>query len=406
MVFALECVNSRAFSGVYEGSTAGERRSLFFFVGVLTLLWPVLGLGSTDQALSAAITAGFSIVARDFFFSRIAGLKRYVLCPCVDMFNHKSTCSSDVAYNYFQNTFELKTQGYDIGEQVYISYGRQSNDRLLQYYGFVEQDNPNDLYDFSRGVLELLLLHGDRMAVEISFPQVPSPSDRIKVIAEAIRETPVQDSKETSTTGASQGSENLTSKYFRSSGRAGLTTGGGAADLTAAPPASQYSDNEIAPSAKFDDVTVRSLRLFFASTEEWLSVVKVTGGGASSPLSLGTLGVPLSAATEARVNHALRLFAQYELQSKPTALEEDYAILASLDASSGSAEGSTERAVASSKKPKGGGRGKGGFGQKSDGEKVAAPVMDPSGKYSDEYFTAVNFRIEKKKLLVEAANSE
>ena len=32
------------------------------------------------------------------------------------------------------------------GAQVFISYGQQSNDSLLQYYGFVESSNPYDIY--------------------------------------------------------------------------------------------------------------------------------------------------------------------------------------------------------------------------------------------------------------------
>lgn len=32
------------------------------------------------------------------------------------------------------------------GEEVFISYGQQSNDRLLQFYGFVEASNPADVY--------------------------------------------------------------------------------------------------------------------------------------------------------------------------------------------------------------------------------------------------------------------
>lgn len=32
------------------------------------------------------------------------------------------------------------------GEQVFISYGRQSNDSLLQYYGFVEPSISHDTY--------------------------------------------------------------------------------------------------------------------------------------------------------------------------------------------------------------------------------------------------------------------
>jgi hypothetical protein len=30
--------------------------------------------------------------------------------------------------------------------QAFITYGRQGNDRLLQFYGFVEADNPADAY--------------------------------------------------------------------------------------------------------------------------------------------------------------------------------------------------------------------------------------------------------------------
>jgi hypothetical protein len=31
---------------------------------------------------------------------------------------------------------------------VYISYGKQSNGSLLQYYSFTEPGNPNDVYAF------------------------------------------------------------------------------------------------------------------------------------------------------------------------------------------------------------------------------------------------------------------
>jgi len=32
------------------------------------------------------------------------------------------------------------------GNELFISYGARSNDQLLQYYGFVEEDNPHDVY--------------------------------------------------------------------------------------------------------------------------------------------------------------------------------------------------------------------------------------------------------------------
>lgn len=34
----------------------------------------------------------------------------------------------------------------DPGDHVFLSYGPVSNDDLLQYYGFVERDNPSDAY--------------------------------------------------------------------------------------------------------------------------------------------------------------------------------------------------------------------------------------------------------------------
>jgi hypothetical protein len=61
------------------------------------------------------------------------------------MFNHKSSVSSDVAYEYFTNSFACGVgTSHAPGDQVSISYGRRSNDQLLLYYGFVEADNPDD----------------------------------------------------------------------------------------------------------------------------------------------------------------------------------------------------------------------------------------------------------------------
>lgn len=184
--YALEVINSRAFSGPYEGSDAGQRQGLFLFTGILTLVWPLLGFGTTEQALSAAIAVGLSILIRDVFFSRVSGLKRYVVCPYVDFFNHKSSAKSEVSYNYFSNQFELRTQATNVGEQVYISYGKQSNDRLLQYYGFVEEECPYDIYDYGVNILELLLKYADDLAAKVPIPLSPSPQERLQKIALAL----------------------------------------------------------------------------------------------------------------------------------------------------------------------------------------------------------------------------
>jgi hypothetical protein len=52
-----------------------------------------------------------------------------------------------VAYNYFYDSFgAIAGRDFIAGTEVLISYGKRSNDHLLQYYGFVEQDNPHDVY--------------------------------------------------------------------------------------------------------------------------------------------------------------------------------------------------------------------------------------------------------------------
>ena len=69
VLWALETVNSRAFSGTYEGSSADQRQQLLFFTGALTLVWPLAGLGTWEQSLSAAIAVALSIFMRDLLTS-------------------------------------------------------------------------------------------------------------------------------------------------------------------------------------------------------------------------------------------------------------------------------------------------------------------------------------------------
>lgn len=49
----------------------------------------------------------------------------------------------------------------DPGDHAFASYGPVSNDDLLQYYGFVERDNPSDTYvleDMGKWLREVSLL--------------------------------------------------------------------------------------------------------------------------------------------------------------------------------------------------------------------------------------------------------
>jgi hypothetical protein len=353
---ALECCNSRAFSGPYEGSSPRDRFALLSFTGILSVLWPLLHFTSFAQSVGLGVTIGLSVILRDFFLSNFANLKRYVLCPYVDMFNHHSSAVSDVSFNYFKNRFELIVKPrighppYSPGDQVFISYGRPSNDRLLQFYGFVETNNPYDLYDYGKSVLELLLLLGDTLATVVDFPTNPLPSERLQYIATAVQNTDVMlkranDKSElnmmlTSLSAGKLDDSALDLRYYRTSLR----------------------PIELSTQSHYDDISVRCLRLFFATEIEWNLSLK----SSSQNVDLDCVRKPLSMDTELRVQKCLQEIARLELTDKTTTLEQDQDIIRYLSSSGISG---------------------------SDVEMK-----------SSELKLAVEFRIEKKKMLLEAMN--
>lgn len=381
-VWAMENAISRTFSGVYEGSNAKERSALMFFTGFLTFVWPIVGLGTYEQSISGGIVVAVSIVVRDLIFSKAGTFKRYVMCPVIDMFNHNSQSISDVSYNYFFNTFELRTQEYRAGDQVFISYGKQSNDRLLQYYGFVEANNPNDMYDFGVNIVELLAKFGDDLQekMNVPFPAYPAPSDRLQRLILLLRNTQVEDTrisgeKSYAEVGKSVSvASDLTVRCFRNKPVASLVE-----------EQRLKSASTPSPSERFDDITVRSLRIMFCSEEEWMQIF---GSKAPDDLSFDMVKSALSSTTEELVKQALRSLIQLELDSKPTTIEEDADLLTTM--------------------PKNGGiRNERSYGKGFGAGKVSSLgddslTADPSGRFSDSYYSAVLFRMEKKKLLRDA----
>ena len=251
-----------------------------------------------------------------------------------------------MSYGYFSDRFELKTESYAAGQQVFISYGKQSNDRLLQFYGFVDDDNPHDVYDFGAGFVDVIVKYADLLSVKV--PAKPSPKERLETVAAAITRTAMQPSgqkerPQKTLTGSTSGAagEELTMRCFRTPPAAATTPSPGGSSLT----------------DKFDDVTVRALRVLYSSSEEWDAL-----GAAGRLASLDALGAPLSAQTEKMVTIALSDIVRLELQEKATSLEDDLAKLQQLRA-------------------------------------AAAPVAP----YSD--VAAVAFRVQKKKLLSDALKS-
>ncbi len=153
-IWALHCVRSRSFSGAYEGSVWEERAIQAGFTVVLAIGALLTGASDPGSILNGILAVGVTTVMRDFLVSNRGGLKRYVLCPAIDMFNHCSSYAADVSYEYFSNSFTAKaSRPFEDGDEVCISYGKRSNDQLLQLYGFSEEDNPSDQYEI-RHLLE------------------------------------------------------------------------------------------------------------------------------------------------------------------------------------------------------------------------------------------------------------
>lgn len=145
-LWGCECARSRAFSGGYTGAPFNPL--IYAFTLLLVTGYLGLGLGSFDDAANGAAFVFCATVLRDFVLPKFFRVKKYVICPLIDMCNHQSIgTSANVAYEFFADAYSLSvTQAVNSGEEVYISYGSRSNDQLLQYYGFVETDNPHDVY--------------------------------------------------------------------------------------------------------------------------------------------------------------------------------------------------------------------------------------------------------------------
>ena len=152
------------------------------------------------------------------------------------------------------------------------------------------------------------------------------------------------------------------------------------------------------------------MRALYSTTDEWNALVKQTGS-TSDLRSLNNAGVPLSAETEAKIFNALNVLIRLELAEKPTSLEDDMVSLLELNDRQNIVSSKDSRKVKKGvpTSPK-----KGFQSQQLDDEKVDVEVLkkivkyedtvkvDPSGFYSDGEYAALTFRIEKKKILVDA----
>lgn len=145
-VWGCECARSRVFSGAFTGSAFNP--AIYAFTLLLVTAYVGLGLGTIEQAANGAAVVLCASIFKDFVLPKLASTQRYVLCPVLDMANHQSLGhQGDVSFEFFGDAYSLAaTTPVSQGSQLYISYGPRSNDQLLQYYGFVEPNNPHDVY--------------------------------------------------------------------------------------------------------------------------------------------------------------------------------------------------------------------------------------------------------------------
>eukprot|EP00793_Prasinoderma_coloniale_P002865 PRCOL_00002347-RA len=158
--WALDCVFSRAFSGGLGREVAkaplAARAAVaglgVFAAGNEALPEPVRAVGA---ALAAVL------VAKDLLGDDEAdggdgeggegGDARmcYGLFPMVDAINHRTRSATRLEHSGSSDAFTLRADAdCEQGQEYLHSYGRLSNDVLAMRYGFVERDNPADVYIF------------------------------------------------------------------------------------------------------------------------------------------------------------------------------------------------------------------------------------------------------------------
>ncbi|KAI8104918.1 hypothetical protein M9435_000092 [Picochlorum sp. BPE23] len=144
-VWAMENVRSRSFSGPYAGSPIRERLTMAGMLAVVGGGYAFMSHIPLESVLNAGIAvACFNLVYDVVLSSR---LKWFAMCPVIDSLNHSGNVTSSIEYEYFKDTFVVSTESsYEKGQQIFISYGKKTNEQLMQYYGFILKDNPHDVY--------------------------------------------------------------------------------------------------------------------------------------------------------------------------------------------------------------------------------------------------------------------
>lgn len=198
------------------------------------------------------------------------------------MANHKSVgATANVAYEFFVDAYSLAaTVQSPKDTEIYISYGERSNDQLLQYYGFVEVDNPNDLYVMPP------IREWDIEALEVACGGPFAAGrlgklDRAGLLGKAAGTSMAEEDDDGEASGNPRGGVVLT--------RAG----------------------------GIDPAVIQALRALVSTESDWEAAGEAVGNFAAS----------VSNENEQKARLAARTALELELQAKPTTLEEDRELL-------------------------------------------------------------------------------
>jgi hypothetical protein len=286
-LWGAEVARSRAFSGAYTGTAFNPL--IYAFTLLLVTAYVGLGLGSLEQAANGAGVVLCVTVLKDFVVPKLFKKKRFVICPLIDMANHDSTNSQgEVSFEYFGNAYSLAMSwsgSLNVGEQLFISYGTRSNDQLLQYYGFVEVDNPNDVYVMPP------LRDWDISALEIACGRKFAEGRLVRLErAGLLGGTEIITQDEDTTEIPSKRSDAVAN-------RAGGVV--------------------LARVTGIDPAVLQALRALVSTDEEW----------ADAGEAIGTFCEKYSEENETCAKAAARKAIEIELKSKPTTIDQDVALL-------------------------------------------------------------------------------
>jgi hypothetical protein len=325
-LWGCEMSRSRAFSGYGAGRRPFDP-SPYAFALLLATVYVGLGLGTLEQAANGAALVVCGAILKDFVAPKLLSKnnkknKTFVICPLIDMANHRSETTddggagyqADVSFEFFGNAYSmalasvpssLSSSEGNSRRQVFISYGPRSNDQLLQYYGFVEPGNVHDVY------LMPPLREWDVAKLEAACGRTFVPGRLAQLDRAGLLGRPDG--------GDEDDDDDFAANFKRPDGFDGevvVTRAGG-----------------------MDPAVMQALRALVSTEDEW----NRAGGAIGNFGSEGSGG----ADNERCARHAARAALETELRSKPTTHEEDVALLRRLEATRSSLDlGSQEENLA------------------------------------------------------------